>query len=101
VLGLDPRDFVLCSYGGAGPVHAFGYAAEIGVAEVLIPLGNGASTLLLDVHVSAPFRLRRVVGGYWRAEAKAGRTVPAAAVLTTSAAGLYRFRAPTSPPAPR
>jgi N-methylhydantoinase A len=26
-------------------VHAFGYAAEIGVREVLIPLGNGASTL--------------------------------------------------------
>jgi N-methylhydantoinase A len=43
--GLDPRDFVLYSYGGAGPVHAFGYAAEIGVREVLIPLGNGASTL--------------------------------------------------------
>jgi N-methylhydantoinase A len=43
--GLDPRDFVLYSYGGAGPVHAFGYAAQIGVREVLIPLGNGASTL--------------------------------------------------------
>jgi N-methylhydantoinase A len=43
--GLDPRDFVLYSYGGAGPVHAFGYAQEIGVREVLIPLGNGASTL--------------------------------------------------------
>lgn len=43
--GLDPRDFVLYSYGGAGPVHAFGYAGEIGVREVLIPLGNGASTL--------------------------------------------------------
>ena len=26
-------------------MHAFGYAAEIGVREVLIPLGNGASTL--------------------------------------------------------
>jgi N-methylhydantoinase A len=43
--GLDPRDFVLYSYGGAGPVHTFGYAGEIGIPEVLIPLGNGASTL--------------------------------------------------------
>src|SRR5690242_6782945 len=43
--GLDPRDFVLYSYGGAGPVHAFGYAAEIGVREVRIPFGDGASTL--------------------------------------------------------
>ncbi len=43
--GLDPRDFVLYAFGGAGPVHAFGYAAESGVRAVVIPLGNGASTL--------------------------------------------------------
>src|SRR5947209_7832083 len=43
--GHDPRDFVLYAFGGAGPVHAFGYAAESGVREVVIPLGNGASTL--------------------------------------------------------
>lgn len=43
--GQDPRDFVLYAYGGAGPVHAFGFAAECGVQEVIIPLGNGASTL--------------------------------------------------------
>jgi N-methylhydantoinase A len=43
--GLDPRDFVLYAYGGAGPVHAFGFAGELGVREVIIPLGNGASTL--------------------------------------------------------
>src|SRR5947209_8086266 len=43
--GHDPRDFVLYAFGGAGPVHAFGYAAESGVREVVIPLSNGASTL--------------------------------------------------------
>jgi N-methylhydantoinase A len=43
--GHDPRDYVLYAYGGAGPMHAFGYAAESGVREVVIPLGNGASTL--------------------------------------------------------
>ena len=43
--GLDPRDFVLYAFGGAGPVHAFGYAAESGVRKVVVPLGNGASTL--------------------------------------------------------
>jgi N-methylhydantoinase A len=43
--GLDPRDFVLYAYGGAGPVHAFAFAEELGVQEVVIPLGNGASTL--------------------------------------------------------
>ena len=43
--GFDPRDFVLYAYGGAGPVHAFGFGTELGVSEVVIPLGNGASTL--------------------------------------------------------
>jgi N-methylhydantoinase A len=43
--GHDPRDFTLYAFGGAGPVHAFGYAAESGVREVVIPLGDGASTL--------------------------------------------------------
>jgi N-methylhydantoinase A len=43
--GLDPRDFVLYVFGGAGPVHAFGFAEELGVKEAVIPLGNGAATL--------------------------------------------------------
>lgn len=43
--GLDPRDFVLYAFGGAGPVHAFAFAEELGVPEVVVPLGNGASTL--------------------------------------------------------
>jgi N-methylhydantoinase A len=43
--GLDPRDFILYAFGGAGPVHAWGFAQELGVRTVVIPLGNGASTL--------------------------------------------------------
>jgi N-methylhydantoinase A len=43
--GHDPRDYVLYVFGGAGPVHAFTFAEELGVREVVIPLGNGASTL--------------------------------------------------------
>lgn len=43
--GLDPRDFALYAFGGAGPLHAFAFADELDVAEVVIPLGNGASTL--------------------------------------------------------
>lgn len=45
VHGYDPRDFMIYAYGGAGPVHAFAYAKELGVKGVVIPLGNGASTL--------------------------------------------------------
>jgi N-methylhydantoinase A len=43
--GLDPRDFAIYAFGGAGPLHAFGYAPELGAREVVVPLGNGASTL--------------------------------------------------------
>jgi len=43
--GLDPRDFVVYAYGGAGPLHAWGFAGELGAAQVVIPFGNGAATL--------------------------------------------------------
>jgi N-methylhydantoinase A len=43
--GLDPRDFTVYAFGGAGPLHAFAYAKELGVDRVVVPLGNGASTL--------------------------------------------------------
>ncbi|CAA9553309.1 MAG: N-methylhydantoinase A [uncultured Thermomicrobiales bacterium] len=41
--GHDPRDFVLYAFGGAGPAHAAKYAAEVGVRQVVIPLGQVAS----------------------------------------------------------
>jgi N-methylhydantoinase A len=43
--GYDTRDFRIYAFGGAGPVHAFGYAPELGCTEVVVPLANGASTL--------------------------------------------------------
>ena len=41
--GYDPRDFVLYAFGGAGPAHCARYAAEVGVTEVVVPLGPVAS----------------------------------------------------------
>ncbi len=35
--GLDPRDFVLVAFGGAGPLHACALADELGIGTVLIP----------------------------------------------------------------
>jgi 5-oxoprolinase (ATP-hydrolysing)/N-methylhydantoinase A len=35
--GRDPADFVLMAYGGSGPVHAAGLAAELGVRTVVVP----------------------------------------------------------------
>lgn len=40
--GYDPRDFVLLSYGGAGPLHAADVAEEVGIPRVVIPPTPGA-----------------------------------------------------------
>lgn len=41
--GHDPREFVLYAFGGAGPAYCASYAAEVGVREVVVPLGPVAS----------------------------------------------------------
>jgi N-methylhydantoinase A len=41
--GRDPRDFVVYSFGGAGPVHCANYSADLGVSEVIVPLGTVAA----------------------------------------------------------
>lgn len=39
--GLDPRDFTLVAYGGAGPMHAVEVARELAIRNVIIPLSPG------------------------------------------------------------
>ncbi|GAC1326434.1 MAG: hydantoinase/oxoprolinase family protein [Chloroflexota bacterium] len=41
--GYDPRDFVMYAFGGAGPVHCFAYGADLGVREIVVPLGSTAA----------------------------------------------------------
>ena len=40
--GLDPRDFALLAFGGAGPMHAWAVAQQMGVRTVLVPFLPGA-----------------------------------------------------------
>ena len=51
--GLDPREFTLVAFGGAGPLHAAEIAREVGVRELIIPpypgLFSAIGTLLGDV----------------------------------------------------
>lgn len=42
--GFDPRDFTLFAFGGAGPVHASVFGAELGVKKVIVPQKEVAST---------------------------------------------------------
>ena len=76
-----------------GQLHGLVSNAGLLRSGPILRLDDSDLRLLLDVHVTAPFRLLRAIGGYWRAESKAGRAVEASVVLTTSAAGLYGFRA--------
>ena len=70
--GHDPRNLTLFAFGGAAPVHASRYAAELGVRQVLVPATasvNGAMGLIAsDVvyeygkseHLIAPVDVRRM-----------------------------------------
>lgn len=39
--GLDPRDFALVGFGGAGPLHVLGLAEELDITTVLVPAAPG------------------------------------------------------------
>ena len=72
--GLDPREFVIFAYGGAGPTHACEYARELGIKRIVVPLGtisaawSAFGTLCADIlHVyeksdllSQPFDLEHI-----------------------------------------
>ncbi|NMD56793.1 MULTISPECIES: hydantoinase/oxoprolinase family protein [Tsukamurella] len=55
--GLDPRDFVLYAYGGAGPMHCAGFGADLGVTEIVVPATSMAHSaygaLAADIYHSA------------------------------------------------
>jgi NAD(P)-dependent dehydrogenase (short-subunit alcohol dehydrogenase family) len=88
-----PRVLLDAALSRFGQLHGLVSNAGLLRSGPILRLSDEDLRLLLDVHVTAAFRLLRVLGGYWRGEAKAGRPVDGAAVLTTSAAGLYGFRA--------
>jgi N-methylhydantoinase A len=64
--GMDPREFALYAYGGAGGLHVAGYLRELGCDRAVIPLGELSTTWsaygcatsdVLQVH-ERPMRLR-------------------------------------------
>ena len=44
--GIDPRDFTLCGFGGAGPLHAAEVAGMLEVRHVLIPPHPGITSAI-------------------------------------------------------
>jgi N-methylhydantoinase A len=55
--GLDPRDFILFSYGGGGPLHAGALAHELAIPTVVIPPEPGnfsaIGMLLADARIDS------------------------------------------------
>ncbi len=64
--GLDPRDFALVSFGGAGPLHTGGIAEKIGVRRIVVPLHPGLcsafGTLIAD------FQVDKVLSQHFRSD---------------------------------
>lgn len=44
--GLDPRDFVLVSFGGSGPVHVARIARTFGIARIIVPAHAGVRSAI-------------------------------------------------------
>jgi N-methylhydantoinase A len=42
--GMDPRDFVVYAYGGAGGLHVAGFTRELGDVRAVVPLGELSAT---------------------------------------------------------
>ncbi len=108
--GHDPRSFVLFAFGGAGPVHASRYAADLGVRQVVIPLTasvHGATGLISsDVvheygksdHLQVPADPGRVNANFdelirrARADLGAAGFDPSEMAITRSADIRYRYQ---------
>ena len=62
--GLDPGDFLLVAFGGAGPVHAAAVARHLGVAGILIPPAPGVLCAMgvLVNDLQADFSRTRMTG---------------------------------------
>jgi N-methylhydantoinase A len=60
--GIDPRDFALFAFGGAGPLHAAEIADELGMRTVVVPPlpGNFSALGLLIAEVRRDFVRTRV-----------------------------------------
>jgi N-methylhydantoinase A/oxoprolinase/acetone carboxylase beta subunit len=44
--GVDPREFALLAFGGAGPLHAAAIADELGMRKILVPRASGVLSAL-------------------------------------------------------
>ena len=76
--GIDPRDYTMIAFGGAGPMHAADVATELGCRKVIVPPEAGVQSawgllvadarrdMSADVHSHDPQRNPRTIAQLYR-----------------------------------
>jgi N-methylhydantoinase A len=63
--GIDPRDFALLAYGGAGPAQATALADQLDIDEVVIPVLPGAFSAWGMLHTDIRHDFKTTFYGFW------------------------------------
>ncbi|MFN8665153.1 MAG: hydantoinase/oxoprolinase family protein [Thermomicrobiales bacterium] len=71
--GLDPREYALVAFGGAGPLHAADIAAKMGMKQVIIPVYPGL-TSAFGALIAEP-KITQVWSKHFRSDAIDAKTV--------------------------
>ena len=63
--GIDPRDFTLVAFGGAGPAQAAALADELGNRDVIIPVFPGAFSAWGMLQTDVRHDFKSTIYGFW------------------------------------
>ncbi len=63
--GIDPRDFALVAFGGAGPAQAVALTEELGIREVIIPVYPGAFSAWGMLQTDVRHDFKETLYGFW------------------------------------
>lgn len=63
--GIDPRDFSLLAFGGAGPAQAAALAEELEIGEVIIPVHPGAFSAWGMLQTDVRHDFKETFYGFW------------------------------------
>ena len=63
--GIDPREFSLVAFGGAGPSQAAALAEELQIGEVIVPVHPGAFSAWGMLQTDVRHDFKETLYGYW------------------------------------
>jgi N-methylhydantoinase A len=63
--GIDPRDFSLVAFGGAGPAQAAALAEELQIKEVIVPVYPGAFSAWGMLQTDVRHDFKETLYGFW------------------------------------